>query len=200
MFKKNIVVAVDVDGVLRNFTKALGETYCTLNPEHEFVEETTDYALWKKHYPFKDKHEYDIFYQDMFPHLIFGAAEPTYRDIMNDLRQAMVTTVDSVRWIISTQQERKNWHYTFNWLMWHKCPINEFRFCANIEEKIAGVDMLIDDYDGNLQWASCHGVVPIRYEQPWNGDNYKAADIKQIDYSIKDFSELGEELKAWQIH
>lgn len=197
--KAPLRVGIDVDGVLRDFVGSFAEQYKIAYGDENIIEPVTDYVMWKKHYPFPNKGLYDKFYNESFPYFIFGCAKLTYPTVMTQLQEVMKYFGNNIHWTIVTQQKQRNWRITFDWLMRHECPINEFRFCSNIEEKIVGVDILIDDYDENLWYAANHGVIPIRYEQPWNKGNYKAVEIIQTDYSIKNFSELGAKLEAWII-
>ena len=195
MIKIPLRVGIDVDGVLRDFVGAFGERYKDMYGEDCVVEPVTDYAMWKRHYPLNSKEEYTKFFNQMFPHLIFGEANPTYRYVMNELLNVIKYFGKNIHWIITTQQIRENWKYTFDWLYNNGCPINEYRFCNNIEEKLVDLDVLLDDCQENLLIAGEKNIVPIRYKQPWNTE----LKTGNNEYTISKIIDLKKVLAAWKV-
>lgn len=153
-----MIVAIDVDGVLRNFTDKLIEVYQRENPSHT-VKPITAWDLSMFFHIGNDiwdfafsKHAKEIF-EDA--HAYPGASSFTKHLIIMGHKIIIVTT-----------QPRGNEVHTINWLIKNDIQYDSIAFTK--DKHIIDADIFLDDSPDNIRKLREYGKFAVVMRRPWN--------------------------------
>jgi 5'(3')-deoxyribonucleotidase len=153
-------LAIDVDGVLRNFVAALTRQYLSDFPEHEArVQPVTEWGI-DKFFPLGNdiyRYAFETRVEAIFT---TAPAYPGAKDFIDDLKAA------GHKVFIVTTQKIGTEKYTVQWLHSHHID-NYDGLIFTAHKELVRCDYLLDDGPHNLDAFNLHGIA-IAFDQPWN--------------------------------
>ncbi len=172
-----IKIAIDIDGVLRNFHMGFHKVLVSLGryPAYKEPPAITEWVL-RNFYNISAEEFYYIVFNSHHTGVIFRDA-PMYngaRDFINSL-------CDEYQVGVITSQTHRSAYPTLEWLAHHditRPSIHILRFDLGEKDKTQfGYDILLDDKPSNVQQFLDAGLGGVLYDQPWNQE----ADMFRVD-------------------
>lgn len=153
-----MTIAVDIDGVLRDFVSALIESYKKDFPGHE-VQPVTEWGL-EKFFPI-GKGIYSYAFTERRVE-VFEKAKPydKAKEFVAELRRR------GHHVCLLTTQPRANEHLTLNWLVLMGIEYDSIVFSSR--KDLFRFDVLLDDAEHNLRAVRSAGARAICFDRPWN--------------------------------
>lgn len=185
--QKKLKVALDVDGVLRDFVNSLRDVYLSVYPNAK-VGEVNHWELHR--YYDCGIAIYDFAFHSPCTQLIFENAQPYINaKVMYDILSLSPAT--EVR--IYTTQTPENYIYTLNWLIKHKFTRTSVVFEKNkVSDK--WWDLIIEDKLDTIKEATDDKRMSIKVVRPWNIEentdcqySKSTNDLLQIPRLVKEF-------------
>lgn len=160
MNENKLIVAVDVDGVLRRFTDRLVEVYLEDFPDHDVKPITT----WWFETSFPIGKEIYKYYKAN-AHRIFPHAKPYEgaKEFVESLRNL------GYKVVIATTQPSGSEIFTFDWVRKNIGEVDGIFF--GDQKWFVDFDILIDDAPHNIEQAQKHGKFAIFFTQEWNKEH-----------------------------
>jgi len=160
MINDNIIIGVDIDGILRDLAAQITEFMDVDHPYKEWDREFSQWDLTKT--LDMSQEELDAWIYDERVFHLFGMAPKTYKKVIDDLNmfaQAAETHGYSV--VISSAQKGRAVTATLHWLSKNGCRIQNYLFFDSIEDKLNGpFDIVVDDNPSMLEkWAAKPPIV-----------------------------------------
>ena len=149
-----MTVAVDVDGVLRDFTGSLAKVYKEYYPEHE-VQPVTEWGI-ERFFPI-GRDIYRFAFEEHVERIFYDA------DIFPKALEFMTELCKKHKVVICTSQPKGKEWITLKWLEKHKIPYHAIVFTN--DKSIVHADVLLDDATHNLD---AFKGLSVAYSQPWN--------------------------------
>lgn len=155
----NLVVGLDIDGVLRDFNASLDKVYRREYPSHVVPEITQ----WDLHHFFPIGDEiYRFAFEQCGHEILFDA--PAYPGAQWFVEQVLLR---NHRIVFVTTQPPNLRHTTLLWL--NKHGLGEHQICFLSDKSLARVDILLDDHIKNLL-SALGDTLPVAFVRPWNQD------------------------------
>ncbi len=175
-----MIVAVDIDGVLRDIITKINEVYKREYPSHN-IKEIKEWGLHKS-YPIGHGIYHFVF--EKHAKEIFTYAKP-YDYAVEFCRRLRYS---AGYLILCSTQSLKCQKYTLEWLDLNNFEYDTIAFTTNKE--IIRCDILLDDGVHNLEAIRSSGneTIPICFDRPWN----KKWEGKRVS-GYKEFIELVED-------
>ncbi len=151
-------VAIDIDGVLRDFTGVVAKVYAREYPDHK-VEEITEWGI-HKFFPIGEK-IYDFVFKEHVEE-IFTTAN-AYRGAAAFMRALKARKHDV--WLVTAQPTAKE-IYTFRWLQSNEIVYDNIAFTNN--KPVVDCDIFLDDGTHNLTAIRDAGKFAVAFDRPWN--------------------------------
>lgn len=167
---KKIVIAIDIDGVLRNFVKALNVAWNNAHPDNKVIEPVHKDFKLDKIYPC-GKAIYDFVWFTHAKECLYNAEpfEGAIKFIMNLKRD------DRELVLMTSQPTPFAKLYTMNWITSMKLHyyVDDIVILSGGDDNlhkgsIPGCAILVDDYIKNLEQAESSRIIPICFAQDWN--------------------------------
>lgn len=154
-------IALDVDGVLRDFDGKLQQVYRSVYPTSR-MDEVTDWDL--HHFYGIGKEIYSFAFHSTWTKVIFE-----YADMYEGALEFYNSLVDleDVEVRIYTHQHKDNYVYTLNWLL--KNGFNRTSIVFE-EDKVSDLwwDLIIDDKLETILDSTANKRYSIKVSRPWN--------------------------------
>lgn len=188
---KRINIGIDIDGVLRDFTKSVLEyavkTYGPTVLESYYVDKW-DFPNIKL-----SRKEKIALWEDRYPKEIFEDGLMLNNSIkgFRQLKRAL-ENFPEVNLICISSQLKKNIPYSLAWLAKHKFDFEEIHFTSNKHDDYYRLDYLIDDSPLNYQSWIAAGKKEnnfLLYEHTYNRLELASNRIKCLEDSILFFKE-----------
>ena len=175
-FKKEIIIGIDVDGVLRDFIGQVRYVYKKTYPRHK-IKDQLGWDLTSV-FPIKEKINDFIYKEHVID--IFGYA-PMYsgaREFLKKLRNDFKCQLK----FVTTQPNVMSKIYTNRWLLWEGCASEPKEIIFSDRKGNEKIDILIDDGVHNLLDADRKGKFCICFNQPWNIQDVKWKGLRANNY------------------
>lgn len=151
-------VAIDIDGVLRNFTGSVGKVYAREFPDHK-VEPITEWGI-HKFFPIGEA-IYDFVFK-AHAEEIFTKAE-AYRGAATFMRTLKARKHEV--WIVTSQPAGQE-GYTIQWLRDNGIVYDSIAFTNS--KPVVDCDIFLDDGTHNLTAIRDAGKFAVALDRPWN--------------------------------
>ena len=151
-------VAIDIDGVLRDFTNAVKTVYLGEFPHHK-VEEITEWGI-HKFYPIGEG-IYDFVFK-LHAEEIFTKAQ-AYRGAAAFMRVLKARKHEV--WVVTSQPMGQE-PFTLQWLRDNGIVYDSIAFTVN--KPVVDCDIFLDDGTHNLTAIRDAGKFAVAFDRPWN--------------------------------
>lgn len=174
-----MILGIDCDGVLRDFTGKTSEVYHREYPDHRYPANESDWTTFSMS-PLFDLGQgiYDFAFRK-FAKEIYTTA-PAYDNASNFLKKLKELGHTVV--IVTSQPNDICKDATLYWLEKNNMINDGIIFSDNKGE--VNVDILLDDYDKNLNSIKSANKIPVCFDRPWNQD-WEGLRIKSYEEFIK---------------
>ena len=181
-------IALDVDGVLRDFDGKLQQVYRSVYPTSR-MDEVTDWDL--HHFYGIGKEIYSFAFHSTWTKVIFE-----YADMYEGALEFYNSLVDleDVEVRIYTHQHKDNYVYTLNWLL--KNGFNRTSIVFE-EDKVSDLwwDLIIDDKLDTILRSLDDLRLSIRVDRPWNRKHQSISKFTKTAYNYADILRFVKEFK-----
>jgi len=191
-------IAIDVDGVVRDFVGALTKVYLQEYPNHkDYVKPVQTWGL-HKYFPI-GKDIYDFAYDKRVKEVFYEEATP-YDGVIEGLEK-LKEMGHSL--IFLTHQNKKSAEWTIKWIQYYEIPYtlidivyeNHNGNGSNGKEH-TDYDIYIDDSPDNIERLVAAGKHVVRMVRPWNegknlGEAYAVNKFEDFVNYVKDYEITG---------
>ena len=174
-----LIIGIDVDGVLRDFSNSLRRVYHEVYPGHWYNASTA----WELHEVFEiGQGIYDFCWRSEYTADIFGKAEhyEGALEMMDELSEVANVT------IVTSQPSVGARRATIEWL--DRCELLGVSGGVFLEGTLKRwhlpLDCLLDDNEKNLEAAHRYGIRAVCMDRPWN-QNWTGYRVKTYDSFIE---------------
>lgn len=158
-------IAVDIDGVLRDFVGQVRETFLQQYKNEQVS--SLDSWVWKMHKNFEifehDKKSFEKWLWNDNVAEIMLYAKP-FENVVNSFNSLVNDTIHDI--VIVSDQRKGTEFFTLEWLGKNGFAAREVLFTSN--KLSSNCDIIIDDKKENLQAFSSRGKIAITIARPWN--------------------------------
>jgi 5'(3')-deoxyribonucleotidase len=165
LYLKMKTVAIDIDGVVMNFTESVKSTYLQCYPDAK-VKEVTEWDL-KNFYP-EEPNIYNFIFNEHVGDVFFTNAR-----LYDDVKQAMDMLKGKVHLVALTSKDYKSSVAMLIWLNWQNLGFNDIHIQLFDSNRLIGksavhYDWYIDDSPTNIKELKEAGKRIVIRDQPWN--------------------------------
>jgi len=180
-----IIIGVDIDGVLRNWSKSFNRVYLDFYPQHKDLLEPINTWNFYDSYKFERTTKKD-FLKDNSKDILLNAPSFIGTKEKLDWLVEQSFSKDFIVKIITQQSSKANALYTFNWLKKHSFFHENFISVASNKDKWRYSNAMIDDSEEVLSLCSLNNT-SIKVLKPYNKDC-------NTDFTVSEFVDLDENL------